>query len=406
MSALNAIKVIALGMGPQDLGQAARQEIARAQVLAGGQRLLDMFPDHPGKRLPFEAGLSAFVDNISGMADEYRVVVLVSGDSGFFSLAGTLANRLGSHRVRLFPNVSSIQAAFSRIQHPWQDAALISLHARGLGHLWPAVRTRDWIGILTDPKHSPDVLARLMLQRDQLQWRMWVFENMGADDEHHQDYSLDEAALKQFAPLNVVILERLEATEILKLGATEDAYVHENGLITKAEVRAAALSCLDLEPGQIMWDLGAGSGSVGLEACLLLGHGKVVAVERRPERIKQVRSNRARFGVGNLQVVEADLPQGLDELPPPDRVFIGGGGKNLRDIVARSVQLMKPGGRVVAAVVRLESLTMAREAMQQAGLSVRTIHMQVSRGEDLAGEEYLKALNPVYLISGFRQAAT
>ena len=400
MNVLDAIKVIAVGMGPQDLGQAARQEIARAQVIAGGQRLLDMFPDFPGKRLPFEAGLSAFVDQISAMAEEYRVAVLVSGDSGFFSLAGTLANRLGSQRVRLFPNVSSIQAAFSRIQHPWQDAALISLHARGLGHLWPAVRTRDWIGILTDPGHSPDELARLLLQRDQRQWRMWVFENLGADDEFHADYTLEEAALKQFAPLNVVILERLEAPETLKLGAAEDAYEHENGLITKAEVRAAALSCLDLEPGLTLWDLGAGSGSVGLEACLLLGHGGVVAVERRPERIKQIRSNRARFGVGNIEVVEADLPQGLSELPKPDRVFVGGGGKDLKKIVAESARLMNPGGRVVAAVVRLESLAQAREAMAQAGLSVHTIHMQVSRGQDLAGEEYLKALNPVYLISG------
>ncbi len=401
MTVLNAIKVIALGMGPQDLGRAARQEIARAQILAGGQRLLDMFPDHPGMRLPFEAGLSDFVDKISTMADENRVVVLVSGDSGFFSLAGTLANRLGAQRVRLFPNVSSIQTAFSRIRHPWQDAALISLHARGVGHLWPAVRTRDWIGILTDPGHSPDALARMLLQRDQHQWRMWVFENLGADDEYHADYTLDEAALKQFAPLNVVILERQETPETLKLGAAEDAYSHENGLITKAEVRAAALSCLDLEPGQTMWDLGAGSGSVGLEACLLLGHGRVVAVERRPERIKQIRTNRARFGVGNLEVVEADLPQGLADLPQPDRVFVGGGGENLGAIVSESARLMKPGGRVVAAVVRLESLAVAREAMSKAGLNVRTIHMQVSRGEDLAGQEYLKALNPVYLISGF-----
>lgn len=396
------IQVIGVGMGLDDLPAKSLRAIEQAQVLAGGRRLLDMFPQHLGQRLVLEGRLEPWLRELARLAQDQRVAVLASGDPGFFGIAQRLLQHLGPEALVMHPNVTSVQAAFARLKEPWQEAAVVSLHGRGLATLPPALAGRERVAVFTDPTNTPAAVARLLLERGQDCWRMWVLEDMGGPDERLGQYSLEQAAAAQFAPLNLVVLGRQAGPALLRLGLPEEAYQHQAGLITKAEVRAVVLSKLELGPGLTLWDLGAGCGSLGLEASLLLAGGSIVAVERDPDRVAMIEANRRRLGVANLEVVRAELPQGLQDLADPDRVFIGGGGAALGDIINSALGRLRPSGVLVVAAVRLEALEDARAALAQAGLAAEVTQVQISRGAPLGGGSFLKALNPVWLIKGSR----
>ncbi len=398
------IQVIGLGMGLDDLPAKGLRLVQEAQVLAGGRRLLDLFPQHLGQRLPLEGSLEPWLDQLGRLAREQRVVVLASGDPGFFGIAQRLAERLGPEALVIHPNVTSVQAAFARLKEPWHQAGVVSLHGRGLEDLAPALAGRQRVAVFTDPRNTPAALARLLLERGQEHWRLCVLEDLGAPAERMGEYSLEQAAAAQFSPLNLVVLKRQAWPQRLGLGLAEEAYEHQAGLITKAEVRVVALAKLELRSGLTLWDLGAGCGSLGLEASLLLPGGRIVAVERDPARVAMIAANRRRFGVANLEIVRAELPRGLEDLPAPDRVFIGGGGADLGDIMSAARRRLAPGGVMVVAAVRLEALETARRVMTQEGLNPQVTQVQVSRDAPLGGGGFLKALNPVWLIKGARSA--
>jgi precorrin-6Y C5,15-methyltransferase (decarboxylating) len=185
----------------------------------------------------------------------------------------------------------------------------------------------------------------------------------------------------------------------------EDRFSHQQGLITKAEVRAVVLSKLRLDaPDLCLWDLGAGSGSVAVEAACFLRRGRIIAVERSPERIADIRANKRRFGLLNLEIVQAELPGGMEALPRPDRVFIGGGGRALPAILKRAADSLRPGGVLAVNTVVLESLQAARAGMNECGLAPETVQVQISRARDMPHGQRLQAENPVWILWGRKPA--
>ena len=165
-------------------------------------------------------------------------------------------------------------------------------------------------------------------------------------------------------------------------------------------MRAVTLSKLGLAPGQVFWDLGAGSGSVAIEASLFLGNGRIVAVEQKPERIAQIKANARRFDVRNLRVVQAVLPAGLARLPKPDRIFIGGGGKDLGRIISTGASYLRPNGRIVINTVLLPNVTIALESLKALGFATDLIQIQIHRSREMPWAERLEALSPVWIITG------
>ena len=180
----------------------------------------------------------------------------------------------------------------------------------------------------------------------------------------------------------------------------------KSGLITKSEVRAVVLAKLQLLPGQVLWDVGAGCGSVGLEASLLLPRGQVLAVEQQPERARQIMTNRSRFGAANLEVVNGTAPECLASLPCPDRVFIGGGGSRIHEILEAVLTRIQPRGRVVLTAALLATLHTAGEVLQARGWEVEICQVQVSRSRELGSSAYLQALNPVWIIAASPRETT
>jgi precorrin-6Y C5,15-methyltransferase (decarboxylating) len=403
------VQVIGLGMSPEDLTPRHQEIIGSAQVLVGGRRLLEYFPEHRGLKIPLGKDPEGTLRQVAGLARDKRVVVLASGDPNFYGVGPLVVRLLGAEGVVIHPNLTAVQTAAARLHLPWQDATVVSLHGRGWEHLAEALGKSGPLMIYTDPVHNPGAIARFLLDRGQSRIRVCVLEDLGQDQERLSWMTPEEAQSRTFSSLNlVVVLPEPVAADPgvprLHLGLPEAALAHEAGLITKSEVRAVVLAKLALGPGQVLWDLGAGCGSVGIEASLLLTGGKILAVERQPERAAQIMANRDRYGVLNLEVVCGSAPECLAELAAPHRVFVGGGGVQVGDIVRTAMERLGPSGRVVVTAVLLETLNTVKTVLSDAGWPVEVVQLQVSRSHIVAGGLALKALNPVWVVTGISPA--
>ena len=339
------VHIIGLGMSPADLTPKALDIIKAAQVLAGGRRLLDYFPAHRGERIVVGRDLAGSLKMIREAAAHQQVVVLASGDPNYYGIGRRLTEFLGPENIILHPNITAVQSACALLKISWDDAAVVSLHGRGLTRLTQVLGAPKII-IYTAGAETPGEIARLLQRPGMPAYRMCVLENLGEADQRFTWLSPSEAATRPFSALNMVVLlgEPGAPSTALHLGLPETAFEHESGLITKSEVRAVVLAKLQLLPGQVLWDVGAGCGSVGIEASLLLPGGQIFAVEQQPERARQIMANKSRFGVGNLEVVNGTAPDCLAALPRPDRVFIGGGGSRIQEILeAVLAQYPAPG---------------------------------------------------------------
>lgn len=395
-------------MSPEDLTPKVREILRKAQVLVGGRRLLAYFPEHPAKLIVLGKDPETTLAQLPALAASLRVVVLASGDPNFYGVGPLVVKVLGAENVVLHPNVTAVQAASARLRLTWQDATVVSLHGRGFDSLAAALnRGAGKLFVYTDPVHTPAAIARFLLDRGQSEARLCVLEDLGRTGECLTWLNPAEALEQEFSPLNMVVIltepgERSQEMAPLQLGLPEAAFAHQGGLITKTEVRAVVLAKLALRPGLVLWDVGAGCGSVGLEASLLIPGGRICAVEQDPERAAQIRANAGKFGVRNLEVVCGRAPESLADLPDPQRVFIGGGGQDLGEILQEVMRRLDSSGRLVLSAARLETLETARAVLSQAGWQLEVVQLQVSRSRPLAEGIYLQALNPVWLVTGWK----
>ncbi len=395
--------VIGMGLSPADLTSAHLKLIESADILVGGKRHLEYFKDSPAEKKEIGKNLKEVVEFIKNRSEKESAVVLASGDPLFFGIGSLLIQSLGAENVCICPNITSVAAAFSRIKEPWHDARVISIHGRFDGQeLSDALLRHDKLAVLTDPVKNPAWLADFLLKKGMTDFRFCVLEQLGSDTEHSEWYGLEQAAGRAFSEPNIVILKRMSSPRgepYLHIGMPEEAYQHQEGLITKAEVRAVTLSRLCLcSPDHILWDLGAGSGSVSIEAGLFIKTGQIIAVEQRADRIAQIENNKRQFGIKNLKIIHAVIPDGLEHLPEPDRIFIGGGGKHLGKIIASAAGYLKPGGIMVINTVLIQNIETAITALKQSGFKSDIVQMQVSRSRDMPWGQRLEAQNPVWII--------
>ena len=416
------IYVIGMGLdGAAGLTAAARQAVESATLLVGGDRHLAYFPHHAATKLP----LSDFHDTLrqihryldAAAQDETpaAIAILTSGDPLFFGLGRLLLSEFPAESLTFHPHLSAIQLAFSRIKVPWQDARLVSAHGRSPDTLIQALQQgAAKIAALTDGHNTPTAIARLICELDLPgRYVLWVCENLGGADERVQQFSpvdLAEKDAAQFAPLNVVILLRDAATDapdlatLPVLGIPDGAFLSfgdRPGLMTKRDVRVLALAELALQSGQILWDIGAGTGSVSVEAARLCPASTVYALEKTAAGFSLIQQNAERFRVGNLKAVQGKAPDALYGLPAPDRVFIGGSGGQLGEILDHCAAVLKPEGRIVLAIATLDHLAIAQTWLQANASTWQQYALQVNlaRTVPVAALTRFAPLNPVTLIT-------
>lgn len=380
------------------LGPEARAALAGAEVVVGAARLLPLAPEDV-ERVVLGA-MDPALERIRGR----RAVVLAGGDPGFFGIVRLLRER-GHHPVVL-PALSSVQRLFARLGRSWDDVPVVSAHGRALGPAVNVVRGRPAAVVLTGPGAGPaDIAAGL----EGWPRTLVVAEDLDGPDERLTTLPATEAVSRRWHPLSVVLALR-DPTQVPPRGwfaggpppppedgwaLPDDAFDHRGGMVTKAEVRAVALARLAPRTGALVWDVGAGSGSVAIE-CARLG-AAALAVERHAEDAARIARNAAAHGV-EVRVVRGVAPAALAGLPRPDAVFVGGGGP---DVVAACAAV--GADRVVVALVALDRVGPSRSTLAAAGYRVEGAQVAASRFADLPGGAVrLAALNPVTLLWGSR----
>ncbi|MCP4624522.1 MAG: precorrin-6y C5,15-methyltransferase (decarboxylating) subunit CbiE, partial [bacterium] len=302
---MKPVAIIGMGLSPEDLTSRHLRIIESADVLVGGQRLLDCFKETSARKQVIDKNIRNAVDFIREQMATRSVVVLASGDPLFFGIGSILINALGPENVDIHPNISSVAAAFARIKEPWGQVQVVSLHGRKNDQaILKALNEGKTVAVFTDPTNNPARIAKRLIAADFAHSKMCVLESLGNSTERFDWYHLDQAAEMTFSEPNLLILKRISGQDGIEktahLGIPDQYFEHEKGLITKSEIRAVSLAKLQLRPGQVMWDLGAGSGSVSIEASVLVRDGKVNAVEKNEKRITQITSNINQFKITNV----------------------------------------------------------------------------------------------------------
>jgi precorrin-6Y C5,15-methyltransferase (decarboxylating) len=393
-------------LGGEPYGRAAVDALAAADVVLGSARQFDevagaLAPD--AERLELRGPLEALLDALAvRLADGRQVGVLASGDPGFFGIVRALGRRFGPERLVVHPAPSSIAMAFARLGLPWDDAAVVSAHGRPLADAVAAIDTARAragdrpIAVLPSPDNPPEVIGRAVSEAG---WptatEVAVAAHLGTEREAVHRLDLAGLAVGSFPAMSVVVLLPVaaepSAEAVLAWGRDEARFEHRDGMITKAETRAVALGKLAVPARGVLWDVGAGSGSVGVEAAALAPGLRVLAVERDPAQCARIAANAAAHGVA-VEVHEGTAPAALTDLPDPDRVFVGGGGLDVLDV---ALGRLRPGGTVVATYAIVER---AIEAHRRLG---HLVQLNVSRGAPIGDlGTRLVPENPVFVCWG------
>jgi precorrin-6Y C5,15-methyltransferase (decarboxylating) len=401
------VSVIGVNGGP--LSARARERLAAATLVVGARRHLDAVPVPGQARIHQLRDVEAAVDAVARAGG--RTVVLATGDPGFFGIVRLLRTR--GVDLEVIPAVSTVSAAFAEAGLSWDDALVVSAHGRDLRRAVNACRAAAKVAVLTAPGTGPAQLGAALTGLTGLTGlnrRMVVAERLGTPAQRVVECTPEEAAGRSWADPNVVLVLRDDPAERGPAergwafprrqcppgwGLPDDAFEHRAGMLTKAEVRAVALGWLGPGLGDLVWDVGAGCGSVAVE-CARFG-AAVVAVDRDPDQCDRTRRNASAHRV-EVQVVCAAAPACLADLPDPDTAFVGGGG--LDAIIACAAREPRA---VVVALAAVDRVAPAREALRRAAYRVGGVAVHSSRLADLPdGSTRLAATNPVFLLCGQR----
>ncbi len=417
------IDVIGTDAGAPASLPAPQQTLLRAAaVIAAPQRLQAALQDWLGDALPELISSDdprALVDSLQSRAADQAVVVLASGDPLWFGLGRILCDRIGAERLRFHPAPTSLQLAFARIGRPWQDADWVSLHGRDPELLVRTLQKRPAaLAVLTDPNQGGAGTVQQMLRSSGLEAStdLWLCENLGHPEERVQLIAPGTALPTNLQPLLIALLiAREPATpdphQLPLFGLDDGLYLQHSdhpGLMTKQ--RCASNSWpTRLTAAGVLWDLGAGTGSVGLEALRLRPGLQLLAVERRAGGAQLIQRNAERLGVSPAAVLEADATMVLNgglpsQLSQPDRVLLGGGGAQREHLLQEVLTRLRRGGVVVIPLASIEALASIRPLLENAGLAVRVQQLQAWRGQPLGDGTRLAPMNPTLIVTGTKSA--
>jgi precorrin-6Y C5,15-methyltransferase (decarboxylating) len=403
--AQNIIYLIGTGIaGCEGLSAKALEAIGQAEILVGRQRHLDRFPDFPGETMLL-GDLPPLLTFLQ--ATDKRVAVLATGDPNFFGTGRFLLRNLPKERLEIFANVTSMQYAFARIKEPWDDAIFLAVKGRGMGPSIDKIVAAEKACILTDEIHTPAAVAKELLARGAEGYEAWVCEDLGLPTEKFTRTDVKGLVTLHHSDLNILILIRTWEPNLAQyplIGIGDDEFTSFKKLFTRQEVRAVTLAKLKLQNDLVVWDIGAGSGSVSIEASNLIPNGKLFAIEKNSQYVAFLKQNLDKFCAHNVKLIEAFAPEGLDDLPDPDRVFIGGAGGNLEEIIEQVDRRIKSDGIIVINAVTLDTLTKSIEALEYHGYQIEVVCINVSRTRPLTEFKLFEAHTPVYIITAWKGA--
>ncbi|MEO1971069.1 MAG: precorrin-6y C5,15-methyltransferase (decarboxylating) subunit CbiE [Pirellulaceae bacterium] len=403
------IHIIGVGDdGWEGLTGQARRLIEQAELILGPADQLERLGKTKASQVDCGLGLDELIGKLDH-APDVSIIVLTSGDPLFYGTARFLCDRFGKDRIAVLPHVSSLQLPFARVKESWEEAYLTNLANQSLDRIIERIRTAEKVGIFTTEKISPSTVAKPLVSRRIDYFHAYVCENLGSPDERVTHADLAELVDQRFSPLNVMILVRKPAVPDRPIseagkrlfGNPDEWFVQtqpKRGLLTPSEVRSMALAELDLAPASVVWDVGAGSGSVSIEAAQIAHDGKVYSIEMDVEDFELLRINADRFGVQNLVPVLGKAPEAWESLEAPDAIFVGGTGRQVAKIVEMALPRLRPRGRLVAHVSSLDNAHDVWKAMNSLPGNAQVWMLNLARGIDQLDHLTFEPLMPTFLL--------
>lgn len=394
------VTLIGMGSGqPENLTLQGLATLRQADLILGARRLLAVLPAGctENRAAAYRPDEVAELLQTSGAEN---AVLVYSGDTGFYSGASSMMEKLEALgvRARVLPGLSSIQLLAAALGRPWQGWNLVSAHGRTCDPVAECMQGRPTF-FLTGGSEDPATLCAQLAAEGFGDVQGVVGQCLGTPEEKLFRGSVKELAAGRFNSLSVLLVEAAEVLPRRAPGLPDEAFERGDVPMTKQEVRAAVLAKLAVRPEDILWDVGAGTGSVSVELALAAPRGRVYAVECRPEGCALIKANREKFRTRNLVLVEGLAPDALSDLPAPDAVFIGGSKGSLAAIVDAALD-KNPDARICVSAIALESLSAAVAALTAKGRTVQVSQIAVSRAKAVGGLHLMMAQNPIYLITG------
>lgn len=394
------VTLIGMGSGqPENLTLQGLAALRQADLILGARRLLAVLPAGctENRAAAYRPDEVAELLQTSGAEN---AVLVYSGDTGFYSGASSMMEKLEALgvRARVLPGLSSIQLLAAALGRPWQGWNLVSAHGRTCDPVAECMQGRPTF-FLTGGSEDPATLCAQLAAEGFGDVQGVVGQCLGTPEETLFRGSVKELAAGRFNSLSVLLVEAAEVLPRRAPGLPDEAFERGDVPMTKQEVRAAVLAKLAVRPEDILWDVGAGTGSVSVELALAAPRGRVYAVECRPEGCALIKANREKFRTRNLVLVEGLAPDALSDLPAPDAVFIGGSKGSLAAIVDAALD-KNPDARICVSAIALETLSAAVAALTAKGRTVQVSQIAVSRAKAVGGLHLMMAQNPIYLITG------
>ena len=394
------VTLIGMGSGqPENLTLQGLAALRQADLILGARRLLAVLPAGctENRAAAYRPDEVAELLQTSGAEN---AVLVYSGDTGFYSGASSMMEKLEALgvRARVLPGLSSIQLLAAALGRPWQGWNLVSAHGRTCDPVAECMQGKPTF-FLTGGSEDPATLCAQLAAEGFGDVQGVVGQCLGTPEEKLFRGSVKELAAGRFNSLSVLLVEAAEVLPRRAPGLPDEAFERGDVPMTKQEVRAAVLAKLAVRPEDILWDVGAGTGSVSVELALVAPRGRVYAVECRPEGCALIKANREKFRTRNLVLVEGLAPAALSDLPAPDAVFIGGSKGSLAAIVDAALD-KNPDARICVSAIALETLSAAVAALTAKGRTVQVSQIAVSRARAVGGLHLMMAQNPIYLITG------
>lgn len=403
------IRIVGVGDdGRPGLTQQAIDAILTAPQLFGTEALLGRFPEYAGEKIAIGPDLDKLACSLETAPQ--NAVLLASGDPLFYGTARFLCERLGKEHFEVIPHVSSMQLAFARVKESWEEAYLANVSNQAIDRIVEKIRSSEKAGLFTSESIPPARIAEILLQKGIYYFTAYVCENLGAPDERVTRSDLKSLTQQKFSPLNVLVLVRHNGApdqQVLsdqrRLFGNPDEFFRQSrpkrGLLTPSEVRTIALSELNLKSDSIVWDIGAGSGSVAIEAAQIAATGKVYAIEMDAEDYGLMLENAKQFEVKNLVGVLGEAPGAWESLPDPHSIFIGGSGRSVADLVASCWARLQSNGTLVVNVMSMEDVVeLQKYLMQELGREPQLWMIQISRGTYQLEKHRFESSNPSFLL--------
>ena len=413
MISKEAICIVGIGDdGVEGLTGSTVSIIKQADLLVGQSNLTESFRSYVGDTWDPGSDYETLALRLDSSVEQ-KIVVLAAGDPLFYGTARFLCDRIGKSRIRVIPNVSTMQLAFARVKENWDEAYLTDLGNQTIDHVVQKIRSAERVGIFTNSEKTPQALAASLLAARIDYFTVYVCENLGSPDERVTSGTLEDVAAQVFDSLNVMILVRRATapdrpTEMIGkrlFGNPDEMFLQtrpKRGLLTSSEIRCLALAELNLGPTSVVWDIGAGSGSVAIEAGQISPGGEVYAIEMDVDDFALIGLNAERFGVNNVFPIHGAAPIAWEHLPDPDAVFIGGTGRQLAAIVTDALARLKPGGRIVADMASIDNVSEVQTILRDATGDVKVWMFNVARGNYQLERIRFEAQNPIFVLSAVK----